>query len=540
MQKHAARDLSGKQKRQFDQYYFEGAKQKILGNTDEAIKQFNDALKVDPSSHATMYQLGGLLFEQGDQAKAIYWAERAVAVNPDYNFWYYGQLGQFYNQNMQFGKSAAIFEQMIKAEPEKSSNYIEALNQYLNMRDGKSALRILDRMDKQFGLSDESAVRRKDILFALGRVDEAVNAIKALVEAYPNVLNFKGLLAETLVEAGRSDEAIRTYNEILQEDPSNGYAHFGLAELYRSNDQNDKSFAHLKLAFADFNIPITQKLNMLAPYFLVIRTNDNMLKEAEELSLILVETHPTDALSYLALSDVYNVADNWKESRDQLLKALEFDQADFRMWQKLLTLDEQLNDFNLMVEDSDKALAMFPNQPILYLFNSFANMVVKNYEKAIEVAEAGLEVALSTEDKINLLTTIADAYHELGENKKSDAAFDEVLELDPGNLLAMNNYAYYLSLRSENLDLALEMIQKVVMLDSRNPSYLDTYGWVLYQMERYEEAEVQLRKALDITQRSAEILEHYGQTLIKLGKLSEGNNYLEKANEIRNKESIIN
>lgn len=530
--------LTGKQKRLFNYYYYEGAKQKILGDNEQALENFEDALKAYPSSHATMYQIAGLQYELGNVPEAIYYARKAVEGNPNYNHWYYGQLAQFYNRNRQFAESAKVFEKMIDHEPDRITNYFEAMNQYLNLQDGKGAIRMLDKLDDHFGITEESALRRREIQFALGNIDAAIEAVRNLSDAHPQILLYKGMLAETQLKAEKTDEAIKTYEEILKIDPDNGYAHFGLAEIYQSKEDSDKAFKHLKVAFADPKIPITQKLNVLASYFLVIRRDQEMLDQALQLGTILTEVHPQDAMAYTALSDINNVTDNYRDARKYLLKALEYETSDFRVWQKLLSADEQLNNFDYMIEDSRKAIEYFPNQPVLYIYNSYANLLQKNLDDAIATANAGLEIALSPKDQVDLLTTLADAYHQKGENDLSDQAFDELLEIAPDNALALNNYAYYLALRNTDLNKALDMIEKVMLIDPNNPSYLDTHGWVLYQLGRYEEAEIQLKQALDLTNDSAEVMKHYGETLIKLGRMEEGQKYLDKATEIEKKDML--
>ena len=52
-------------------------------------------------------------------------------------------------------------------------------------------------------------------------------------------------------------------------------------------------------------------------------------------------------------------------------------------------------------------------------------------------------------------------------------------------------------------------------------SYIDTYGWILYQQKKYTEAELWLAKAAGMGPKNATILEHYGDVLYKLNKPGE-------------------
>ncbi len=74
------------------------------------------------------------------------------------------------------------------------------------------------------------------------------------------------------------------------------------------------------------------------------------------------------------------------------------------------------------------------------------------------------------------------------------------------------------------------MAQKSSRLDPENSANLDTYGWVLFQLEQYDDAEVWIKKALKYGgSSSAVILEHYGDVLYKQGETDKALIYWEKA-----------
>ena len=62
-----------------------------------------------------------------------------------------------------------------------------------------------------------------------------------------------------------------------------------------------------------------------------------------------------------------------------------------------------------------------------------------------------------------------------------------------------------------------------------NRSYIDTYGWILYQLGKYSESEIWLGRAAKMGVKNAVILEHYGDVLFKLNKIDDAVYYWKEA-----------
>ena len=75
------------------------------------------------------------------------------------------------------------------------------------------------------------------------------------------------------------------------------------------------------------------------------------------------------------------------------------------------------------------------------------------------------------------------------------ALYERILELDPGNLLVLNNYAYPLATHKGDLQRAERMSAVTIREEPNNPVYLDTYGWVLHMQGQDELALFYLRRA---------------------------------------------
>ncbi|MFT5722963.1 MAG: tetratricopeptide (TPR) repeat protein [Bacteroidia bacterium] len=510
--------LSFQQRAQFDQLYFKASKQKVLGNYPEAARLFADALKIDPRSHATMYQLANLNMAVSGFHDAVYWAEKSMLDNPVYNYWYAGQLAQAYSKVGEFRKSAQVFEVMAENEPERPTNYQEASRQYINAQEFKKAIKLLEVYVDRFGIDEEAARMIEGLYFELGKSKDGISWMQKLTDSDPDNVRYIGLLAESYVRDRQNDKAKMLYLRILKMEPDNGYGHFGLSDIYKRQKQEDSSFYHLTKGFDDVIIPIETKIKVVGSFFPYLRSNDKMRDRALVLTKKLITVHDKEDKAYLVRSDVLHVLGEQEDARKLIITASELNPGNIGIWKKLLGIDDELGNYAWLVDDSKEALSYFPNQPFLYIINSFANYSTYKYEQAISMAEEGLEIALLPSDRIDLLVTIADASYELGQYEKTYETYDEVLELDPKNDGAMNNYAYYLSEQQVRLNDALVMIDKALLINPNRPTYLDTKGWVLFQLERYSEALPILEKAYSHFIKDKEVANHYADCLEKLGK----------------------
>ena len=111
------------------------------------------------------------------------------------------------------------------------------------------------------------------------------------------------------------------------------------------------------------------------------------------------------------------------------------------------------------------------------------------------------------------------ALHSLRRKQESLKQMEKVLELDPNHSDALNFVAYSLAEEGRQLERALSMVNRALSVRAGDPYYIDTRGWIYYQMGDYQQALRDLRHAVDLAEDDTVILEHYADALIKLNQV---------------------
>ncbi len=96
--------------------------------------------------------------------------------------------------------------------------------------------------------------------------------------------------------------------------------------------------------------------------------------------------------------------------------------------------------------------------------------------------------------------------------KKLKQAYEQILELDPENLIVMNNYAYFLATHKGDLKIAEDYSRYTIQAQPDNPVFLDTYAWILYLRGETQLAQMYIKQALHISNEQTvpdEVLLHY-------------------------------
>lgn len=509
--------LEGKQRVDFERVFFDANKEKMLGNYDQAELLFSQALRIDPNSAATMYELANIYAFQGNKNQALFYSKKAAAADPK-NVWYQLLYADCLKDNKQPADVVTVFEKLVKDYPDRIDFYYELANSYLYVNKLNEAIRTYNKIEEQVGVTEDASMQKLKIYKATNNFDKSVEEAQKLIKAFPKEAKYYGMLGELYQDKGMNEKALAAYNDLLKIDPDNAYVHLSLADYYRNLKQNDNSFREIRIAFRSKDLDIDTKVKILLSYYSVTETYTELKADADELCKIIVEVHPTEAKAFSIYGDFLYRDKKLDEARIQYRKAIALDKEKYALWNQLLLIESELNDYPAMEKESKETMELFPNQSLPYFFNGAANIQLKNYREAIDALTEGKEFVFDNKPLLaQFYANIGDAQNQLKDHAASDAAYEKALEIDPSNVYVLNNYAYYLSLRNANLEKAEQMSKRSNELEPNNNSYQDTYGWILYQMKKYEDAKTWIGKALDNGGRgNGTLLEHYGDILYRL------------------------
>lgn len=512
-------------------YFSNGLQSKYREDTEGAIRNFEQALRFMPDDAASMYELSEQYSNAGRIEEAFNMIQKAAKIEPE-NKWYQMRLGLFYRNLEQYNDFIKLYEKLTQKYPEDPDMLSELIDAYLVTENYSKALEKMDLLEQQVGENEFITEQRLQVFKRQGNTKKVVSELEKLIEQNPDNIRYYGLLASFYAENGKIKEAIKTYEKIEEINPEHPYINVSLLELYDMTGDKDKAFDELLAAIRNKNLDITTKANTYDYWMNKNQGASNIDEQARQCGEAFVETHPDNKLGYLILGSCYFIEENAVKSKELYQKVLAIDSTDFFGWQNLIISESRLNENEAVRDHAVAALKYYPMQPVFYWYAGVANAVMENNVDAINYLEKGRRY---TSDKMQMSefdAFLGDIYHQQGDEDKAFDAYDRTLRNNPDNALVLNNYAYYLSLRGERLEEALEMAIRANELVPDNVYYTDTYAWVLYKLGRYKEAEKIMKKCLGLEKNpSGANLEHYGDILLKLGKESEAMEYWKKAQQ---------
>ncbi|GAB4249859.1 MAG: tetratricopeptide repeat protein [Vicingaceae bacterium] len=514
----------------FTYMFFNATKEKILGNYEVAAALYQKCIDLNPREGAPYYELG-MIYDYAKQPKlAIEYSKKAVDLDAE-NYWYRYMYAQSLAKNGELDAALKQYEILSSKFPEDVDVLFDIANLYLYKGEYLKAIDAYNKVEKKFGINEEISFQKQKAYIKLGDVEKAATEIKKLIEAYPEEIRYYGVLGDLYMANNMYDKAYETFQKVLEKDPDEPYIHLSLSDYYREIGDEAKAFEELKIAFHSKSLTIDNKMSILLTFYDASMRDSVIKKQAYELATILMEAHPNEAKSYTIYADLLYRDKKLEDAYKNYLKAVKLDNSRIAIWNQLLFISGELQDYNAMDSLSNAALEFFPNQALLYFFNGTAKLQKKEYQAAIDILLSGKDFVI---DNNPLLTqfyaNLGEAYYRIKDYKNSDLYFDKALKIEPNNVLVLNNYSYYLSLRGEKLELAAEMSNLSNKLEPNQPNYQDTYGWILYKQKKYDEALEWLLKAYNNGgKNNSVILEHIGDTYFQLNQIEKAMEFWQKA-----------
>lgn len=525
--------------REAEFYFTEGEKHFILEDYAKALLYYQKSLDIFPENATVHYKIAQVLSQtqkREDLQKAAASIQLALTLEKK-NKYFYLLAAEIYANLTQFDKAAQTYEALFSELPDAQDHLFElaAIYQYANQKE--EAIKAYTRAENFSGINDISSLQKARLYFELNKPGEAIREGEKLMDAFPDEERYAVAMAEMASQNNLKEKAITYLEKFIAANESAGSAKMLLAGLYRDTNQEDRARQLLIAAFSDPELELSSKLIVLGTYNAELnqaRTSNhvdpNKEKFALELFAILEKQHGEEDNVHILGGDLHLTLNKKSEARKQYLEAIRLGSTTFEVWQNLLYLETQLEQYDDVLTHSEQAMEYHPNQAMVYYFNGIANLrKKKNREAALAFEQAKKLSASNTTLLSDLNGLLGDAYNASKEYEKSDKAYEDALALNANNDVILNNYSYYLALRKTNLEKAEKMASQLIRNNPNNATYLDTYAWVLYTREKYKDAKKVMEKALASGLASATHFEHYGDILFKLGEVENAVKQWEKA-----------
>lgn len=521
------------------QLYFSALREKTIENFSLATDMLNRVLQLDPKNDAAMYELANIKKAANDDAAAQQLLETVVTLKPD-NEWYWVALAGSYEKQNNIDKLENVFSQLIRINPSNSDYYMDKANALMLEKKYDDALAVYNAVEQITGSTDELLTKRQRIYLAQGKVDKAAAALKEAIANNPDQIRYYLMLGEVYGTNGFNSEALAIFQKAAKLQPENGLVHLELADVYRNTKDYQASFNELKLAFADPNVSLDQKVRIIMGY--VPKFPDpNAKNSALELSKIMAVTHPAEARAYAVYGDMLMQNQLYKDAKLQYQKSLKYNDHIYAVHEQLVRLELGDNDIDGAIKDGENALTLFPNQAWMNYLVGVAWSQKKNFNKAINYLKNATSLEVQDKELLSqCFSALGDCYHELKNDQASDEAYDKSLSNNPNNAYTLNNYAYYLSVRGVQLDKAEAMSKQSNDLQPSTASFEDTYAWILFKQKKYAEARTWIEKALvNDKEHNAVQTEHYGDIMFYLGDVEAAVQNWKKAKSYGGQSSIL-
>ena len=185
------------------------------------------------------------------------------------------------------------------------------------------------------------------------------------------------------------------------------------------------------------------------------------------------------------------------------------------------TLREQIA--NLMRDDStvtveevgafiDESYAVLPDNPKWGYFKALRCWQQGDEDSTLAVLSHALLHAEEPMVKLELLLLSGDLHGHLKHYDQALQAYEEALKLAPEHTILLNNYAWTLAISGGDLKKAEKLSQRTITKDATNPTYLDTYAWILHLQGENNMALFYIKRAMEyVRQDDGTIAEHYQQ-----------------------------
>ena len=464
------------------------------GNLPKALEESSKAIAEAPSDAAIQLLHAGILEASGrdDEAEALYL--KVIEASPK-RVDPYILLAGLYTNNQQHDRSIALLRRLLALVPgEPVANY------YLG---------------RSFELSGDLPQAEKFMRAAYGR--------------QPDNQGIAVELMRVLLKQEKVSEAKTLSQNVIEKDPENVVARKVLGQLLLGESRYEEALQHLQV-LEKVESDSTETRYKIALIEIERRNFDEAIRE---LNLVLAKKPDFSQARYY-LASVLATTGKVREAADELFR-IEPGSEEYEKSRTFAAfLLKQAGDFDGAERAIRDALEISKNKRPLVAYLVSVLREANKHQEAREILESALD---EEPDNDKFLYSYAIVLHDLNEEERAMETMERVLVVNPKNSDALNYVAYGVAESGGDLSRALKLAQEALAIKPNDGYYVDTMGWIYFQMGAYREAVEMLGRAVSLVNDDVVVVEHFADALLKNGERDKALEQYETALGLKNDKS---
>ena len=517
-------------------------------NMAQAYEYFKKAYETDPTYADAAFTFGNQrLFVRTDTLqserelfRSLKMMQAYVDQNPKdlYAAQMYGYISTALDT---IDESVRIYERTYSIMPRETQLLQQLADAYMRQMKSKNAVEALEKYEAIEGKSKDVSLKKITILLAEKDTLAAINEVNTLVESNPRDPLSRILKGNLYEVVGNMDSVYVAYKAAEALAPENGAVKMSLANYYRAVGDSVMLDNILYEALLSEEFELNDKLGILGDYLQKLLEEEGDKSRGDHLFSVLQEQYPHEP-DVLDMAARYAAAKgDLQGAKESIGYAVDLDPANERFWLMMLSYDLSDSKYEEAVNDYDRAVEHIePSRSLKNLYSMAASMLedTSRGEKILRqlLSDEGLAAYVDVNDTSknnsiennanrdnvrkkldyeglvwvsNLYCMLGDLYYKRGDAEKGFAEYENSLYFLADNALTLNNYAYFLSEENKDLEKAKKMSRRSLDLAENNPTYLDTYAWILYKLGEYQEALDYMKLALDLAEEQGDTNEEF-------------------------------
>tara|TARA_B100001059_G_scaffold236561_1_gene287790 strand:- start:3832 stop:8931 length:5100 start_codon:yes stop_codon:yes gene_type:complete len=462
---------------------------------------------------AILREIGGRLYEVSMLDAFLSEREAAIA----------GARGDAESEKLAISQYRDHLRNAIRIDPDQARAYEllsrSLLTEFIRTRDANLLVeseKVLDGASLVAGGNENLILLRADIQQASNNMRGAILDLEEFLRSSPTARSVRERLVAAHMDSGSPDRAEDVIRAAVVLEPDSPVWHEMLGDfMYRKGDVYDATTAYIDA----FNIK--PSIRLLARLNDVTRSterwdHDSALKMVQTHQRILRSSPFLQSIQAKALSRVRANAQakaRIKLARDSYLSS--FESGDLsRVW-----LPSWFEDVQVVFANEDpmagESFALNSIEGELTI-EDLSGMALywsrwdspETWDKSLDWQSKAVEKARqdNPERVVETLSMLGSLQLDSGRNTDAEGTYRQIVDLSPGDSMALNNYAYLLATLGNNSQEALPFAEEAINLDPDNPAVIDTLATIQEQLGNYDAALVGRLKQLDYRPQDAEIL----------------------------------